>query len=56
VIVGGQSYTSKFYGLEDGWAKYESNLVRCIALPCGHCPAEQSPEGTYRGLDGFFAA
>lgn len=46
VIVGGKSHTSKFCSFEDAWAKYASNLVRCIALPCGHYPAEQDPEGT----------
>jgi haloacetate dehalogenase len=55
VIVGGQSHTSKFYSFEDAWSQYASNLKRCIALPCGHYPAEQDPEGTYRELDAFFS-
>lgn len=56
VIVGGQSHTSKFYSFEQAWSGYAANLVRCIALPCGHYPAEQDSEGTYRELGGFFAA
>ena len=54
VIVGSQSHTAKFYSFEDAWRKYVGNLVRCVALPCGHYPAEQAPEETYRELHGFF--
>jgi hypothetical protein len=28
--------------------------VRCIALPCGHYPAEQAPDETGAELSGFF--
>ena len=55
VIVGGASHTSKFYSFEDAWRQYAPNLVRCVALPCGHYPAEQAPEETYRELYEFFS-
>ncbi len=55
VIVGGSSHTSKFYSFEDAWRKYVTNLVRCVALPCGHYPAEQAPEETYQELQEFFS-
>jgi haloacetate dehalogenase len=54
VIVGGRSHTSKFYRYEEAWARYATNLVRCTALPCGHYPAEQAPDETYRELRAFF--
>ena len=54
VIVGGRSHTSKFYSYDEAWARYATNLVRCIALPCGHYPAEQAPDETYRELRAFF--
>lgn len=56
VIVGGQSHTARFYRYEDGWTPYVTNLVRCVALPCGHYPAEQAPDETYAELRGFFSA
>jgi len=55
VIVGGQSHTAKFYGYETGWATYVTNLVGCIALPCGHYPAGQAPDETYTNLRDFFS-
>lgn len=54
VIVGGQSHTSKFYSFDEAWSKYANNIVRCVALPCGHYPAEQDADGTYRELSEFF--
>ena len=54
VIVGGKSHTAKYYSFEEAWSKYVTNLVRCVALPCGHYPAEQAPDETYRELHGFF--
>jgi haloacetate dehalogenase len=56
VIVGGASHTAKFYSFEDAWRRYVTNLVRCVALPCGHYPAEQAPEETYTELQKFFSA
>jgi haloacetate dehalogenase len=56
VIVGGQSHTAKFYGYEKGWSTYVTNLAGCIALPCGHYPAEQAPDETYASLRDFFRA
>jgi haloacetate dehalogenase len=56
VIVGGQSHTARFYGYEKGWATYVRNLVGCIALPCGHYPAEQAPDETYAELRKFFSS
>jgi hypothetical protein len=32
----------------------QTNLVRSVALPCGHYTAEQAPDETYRKLHGFF--
>jgi haloacetate dehalogenase len=55
VIVGGQSHTARLYGYETAWSQYLANLVRCVALPCGHYPAEQAPEQTYAELHAFFA-
>jgi len=55
VIVGGRSHTSKFYRYDEAWSRYASQLVGCVALPCGHYPAEQAPEETYAELCGFFA-
>jgi haloacetate dehalogenase len=54
VIVGARSHTSKLYRYEEAWSRYASNLVRCVALPCGHYPAEQAPDETYAELRGFF--
>jgi haloacetate dehalogenase len=54
VIVGGQSHTSKFYSYEDAWARYASNVVGSVSLPCGHYPAEQAPDETYTTLVKFF--
>jgi haloacetate dehalogenase len=56
VIVGGRSHTAQLYGYEHAWAAYVKNLVRCVALPCGHYPAEQAPDETYAELHGFFAS
>ena len=55
VIVGGQSHTAKFYGYEQGWKAYVDDLVGCLALPCGHYPAEQAPDETYAELQKFFS-
>jgi haloacetate dehalogenase len=54
VIVGGQSHTARLFGYEQAWSTYVTNLVRCVALPCGHYPAEQAPEETYTELQKFF--
>jgi len=43
VIVGGRSHTARMYGYEAAWAPYVTDLARCVALPCGHYPAEQAP-------------
>jgi haloacetate dehalogenase len=56
VIVGGRSHTSKFYSYEEAWRRYATNLIRCVALPCGHYPAEQAPDETYAELLGFFGS
>jgi haloacetate dehalogenase len=56
VIVGGCSHTARFYGYEAAWSQYVSQLVRCVALPCGHYPAEQAPDETYAELRGFFGS
>ena len=56
VIVGGQSHTAQLYGYEQAWSAYVTDLVRCVALPCGHYPAEQAPEETYAELRRFFAS
>jgi hypothetical protein len=29
-------------------------VVGCVALPCGHYPAEQAPDETYTTLVKFF--
>ena len=55
VIVGGQSHTARLYGYEAAWSAYVANLVRCVALPCGHHPAEQAPDETLAELRDFFA-
>ena len=55
VVVGAQSHTARFYGFEEAWSKYVTDLVRCVALPCGHYPAEQAPDETYRELHEFFS-
>jgi haloacetate dehalogenase len=54
VIVGGQSHTARLFGYEQAWLAYVTNLVSCVALPCGHYPAEQAPEETYTELRKFF--
>jgi haloacetate dehalogenase len=56
VVVGGQSHTAKYYGYEEAWRKYVSDLRGCVALPSGHYPAEQAPEETYQTLHQFFSA
>ncbi len=54
VIVGGQSHTARLFGYEKAWSAYVTDLVGCVALPCGHYPAEQAPEETYTELRAFF--
>jgi len=54
VLVGDQSHTARLFGYEQAWLAYTTNLVRCVALPCGHYPAEQAPEATYGELRAFF--
>jgi haloacetate dehalogenase len=54
VLVGGQSHTARLFGYEKAWSSYVTDLVRCVALPCGHYPAEQAPEETYTELRAFF--
>jgi len=56
VIVGGKSHTAKFYDFGAAWSRYATNLTRCVALPCGHYPAEQAPEETCAELLAFFKA
>ena len=53
---GGRSHTAALYGYEKAWSAYVTDLVRCVALPCGHYPAEQAPEETYTELRAFFAS
>jgi haloacetate dehalogenase len=55
VIVGGQSHTARLYGYEQAWSAYVNELVRGVALSCGHYPAEQAPEATCEELRRFFA-
>jgi haloacetate dehalogenase len=55
VIVGGRSHTARFYGYEEAWSRYVADLRRCVALDCGHYPAEQAPEETFAELRAFFA-
>lgn len=55
VIVGGRSHTARLYGYEEAWSAYTADLARCVALPCGHYPAEQAPDETYAELRGFFS-
>jgi hypothetical protein len=43
------------YGYDAAWSAYVTDLVRCVALPWGHYPAEQAPEETYTELREFFA-
>jgi hypothetical protein len=48
-------HTARLYGYEQAWSAYAADLARCLALPCGHYPAEQAPDETYEELRGFFA-
>lgn len=54
VIWGDQSHTEKMYNPREAWPWYAENIVKFRPLPCGHYPAEQDAEGTYRELNGFF--
>jgi haloacetate dehalogenase len=56
VIVGGRSHTSRLYSYEKAWATYVTDLVGCVALACGHYPAEQAPDETFARLLEFFRA
>jgi haloacetate dehalogenase len=55
VLVGDQSHTARLYAYEQAWSAYVTDLARCVALPCGHYPAEQAPEETFVELRRFFA-
>lgn len=55
VIVGGRSHTARLYGYEEAWSRYVADLRRCVALDCGHYPAEQVPEETCAELLAFFS-
>jgi haloacetate dehalogenase len=48
--------TARFYSCEKAWSPYVTDLVGCVALPCGHYPAEQAPDETYARLLDFFGA
>jgi len=38
------------------WPRYAADIERRVALPCGHYPNEQRPQGTLRELSGSLAA
>jgi haloacetate dehalogenase len=54
VLWGAQSHTEKMFDPRVAWPPYASNIVTFCPLPCGHYPAEQAPDETYRELAGFF--
>jgi len=54
VIWGEQSHTEKMFDARAAWPLYASNIVKFSPLPCGHYPAEQAPEETYRELRELF--
>jgi haloacetate dehalogenase len=54
VVWGSQSHTEKMFDPRVAWPLYASNIVKFCPLPCGHYPAEQAPEETYRELSEFF--
>ena len=49
-----EDYRAGAYSFETAWAQYATNLVRGIALPCGHYPAEQAADETGAELSRFF--
>ena len=55
VYWGELSHTEKHFSPRDAWPQYAANIVRIRSLPCGHYPAEQAPEETWRELDRFFS-
>jgi len=54
VFWGEKSHTEKFFDPRNAWPQYCSNIVRMRALPCGHYPAEQTPDEVYDELYRFF--
>jgi haloacetate dehalogenase len=54
VLWGEKSHVNRSYKPLDAWRERASN-VRGRMLPCGHYPAEQSPDETYTELRAFFA-
>ena len=56
VTWGEQSHTEKMFNPREAWPLYAANIVKFCPLPCGHYPAEQAPDDTYRELYDFFRA
>jgi haloacetate dehalogenase len=54
VIWGEKSHTEKMSNPREAWPLYASNIIKLCPLPCGHYPAEQVPDETYRELYDFF--
>jgi hypothetical protein len=54
VIWGEQSHTEKMFNPREAWPPYAANIVKFCPLPCGHYPAEQAPDETFKELVTFF--
>ena len=55
VLWGERSHVNRSYQPIEAWLERATD-VRGKMLPCGHYPAEQSPDETYRELRAFFGA
>jgi haloacetate dehalogenase len=53
VLWGEKSHVNRSYKPVEAWRERATD-VRGKMLPCGHYPAEQVPEDTYRELLAFF--
>ncbi len=56
VTWGQLSHTEKMFDARVAWPLYAANIFKFCPLPCGHYPAEQVPDDTYRELAAFLKA
>jgi haloacetate dehalogenase len=54
VLWGEKSHVGRSFGPVAAWSRYASRITRARGLPCGHYPAEQAPEETFKELLAFF--
>jgi haloacetate dehalogenase len=54
VLWGEKSHVERSFEPVAAWSRYASAITRARKLPCGHYPAEQTPDETCKELLAFF--